>query len=120
VGQVETQPRQRHRIATRLTSAQAEPAVTVVPALIPLLPVVTEEPAATLPPRAQSIALALVPLARVPQAAQAAQPAWPQASSLVLVVTEESAATLPRPLLEHPRLDDGERVLHLGACGPIQ
>ena len=79
VGQAETQPRQRQRIATRVTlrTRQAEPAVPAVPVL-PVLPAVTEELAATPPrppPRAQPIALAMVSLPRLAQAAQAAQAA---------------------------------------------
>src|SRR5438445_4094325 len=79
VGQAEPHPRQRHRIATRVTppTRQVEPAGPVVPAPL-LFSVVAEELAATLPrppPRAQPMALAMVSLARVPQAAQGAQEA---------------------------------------------
>jgi hypothetical protein len=55
-----------------------ELAVTAVTVLIPVLPLVTEELAATpprLPPQAQPMALAMVSLPRLPQAVQAAQAA---------------------------------------------
>ena len=85
VGQAEPQPRQRQRIAIRVTlrTRQAEPAVPAVPAL-PVLAAVTEELAATPPrppPRAQPMALAMVSLPRLPQAAQAAQAAQAFGSS---------------------------------------